>query len=147
MCSYDRTWCRILSITMKSSDRQAIQSGMQRFEVLHQKLANLPAQAPQYNNGKRRGPLFSWRSVFFSNHLGFSSCSLMFPPPCGALHLAEVFNPLADQAQRLHEEFLRLQQKGMQLASGQLMLEAPTWAQKRRHVKVKKTEIFLQVLF
>eukprot|EP00435_Cladocopium_sp_Y103_P014311 s5351_g3.t1 len=58
---------------------QAIQSGMQRFESLHQKLATLPAQ---------------------------------------------VLNPLADQAQRLHEEFLRLQQKGMQLASGQLMLEA-----------------------
>lgn len=37
---------------------------------------------------------------------------------------AQVLNPLADQAQRLHEEFLRLQQKGMQLASGQLMLEA-----------------------
>lgn len=37
---------------------------------------------------------------------------------------AQVLNPLADQARRLHEEFLRLQQKGMQLASGQLMLEA-----------------------
>ncbi|CAK9034783.1 Uncharacterized protein SCF082_LOCUS21000 [Durusdinium trenchii] len=36
----------------------------------------------------------------------------------------QVFNPLADQAQKLHEEFLRLQQKGMQLTSGQLMLEA-----------------------
>eukprot|EP00913_Durusdinium_trenchii_P019057 g17910.t1 len=31
----------------------------------------------------------------------------------------QVFNPLADQAQKLHEEFLRLQQKGMQLTSGQ----------------------------
>ena len=50
-----------------------------------------------------------------------------FPPPFPGFFFGfagrEVFNPLAEEAQKLHEEFLRLQQKGMQLTSGQVMME------------------------
>ena len=100
---------------------QAIQSGMQRFESLHQKLATLPAQAGWDHCyilvskifGQNPGVSEFWRPNFHRMAQDAQAfCDL------------EVLNPLADQAQRLHEEFLRLQKKGMQLASGQLMLEA-----------------------
>ena len=115
------------------------------------KTGNFASPGTTINKVERRDPFFSWWSVFFffsswcfiidvlffpnilrswtTFHVFFgkSFCgtkplrSWCFYTPCVG---CEVFNPLAEQAQRLHEDFLRLQQKGMQLANGQLMLEA-----------------------
>ena len=87
---------------------------------------------------RRVGIIATWSPRFFGENLLVSKFRRLnfhrvaqawshFPIPAHPHEFPwspKVLNPLADQAQRLHEEFLRLQQKGMQLASGQLMLEA-----------------------